>query len=444
MAHLSLSLLGPFQVTLAGEPVTGFESNKVRALLAYLAVEADRPHRREVLAALLWPDWPDRAARSNLRNALANLRKSIGDRYARPPFLLISRETIQFDTTSDYWLDVTAFRSSVEADLADRSAGRRLEEAVALYRGSFLEGFSLKDSVAFDDWSLLVRERLQRQVLTALHRLAAYYEERGEYERACDCARRQVELETWQEEAHQQLMRLLALSGQRGAALAQYETCRRLLAEELGVEPAKETTGLYELIRDGRLQVGVPSSARPRDLALKPPAFLAEKEPVKVERPVFVARERELAQMSRYLDAVLSGQGQVVLVTGEAGSGKTTLIHEFAGNCNAHTGPGDPYLPFREMLNLLTGDVEAGWSRGTITRENARRLWALLPVSVQALLDLGWELIDTLIPATALATRAAALAPDQADSGSAVQRVTASLARRRARFSSRPPVCWGR
>ena len=99
MAHLSLSLLGPFRVTLDGEPVTDFESTKVRALLAYLAVEADRTHRRDVLAGLLWPDWPDRDALSNLRYALSNLRQVIGDRTAEPPFLLITRNTLQFNTT---------------------------------------------------------------------------------------------------------------------------------------------------------------------------------------------------------------------------------------------------------------------------------------------------------------------------------------------------------
>jgi len=109
MAHLSLSLLGPFQVTLDGQPVTGFKSNKIRALLAYLAVEADRTHRREVLAGLLWPDWPDRDALSNLRYALSNLRRVIGDRQAEPPFLLVTRDTLQFNTASDCWLDVAAF-----------------------------------------------------------------------------------------------------------------------------------------------------------------------------------------------------------------------------------------------------------------------------------------------------------------------------------------------
>jgi DNA-binding SARP family transcriptional activator len=135
-------LLGPFQVTLAGELVTRFRSNKVRALLAYLAVEADRPHRREVLAALLWPEWPERAARAYLRNTLSDLRQAIGDHNTAPPYLLVSRTTIQFNMASDCRVDVQAFRALVEGDRADWPIDHLLEEALALYRGSFLEGLS--------------------------------------------------------------------------------------------------------------------------------------------------------------------------------------------------------------------------------------------------------------------------------------------------------------
>jgi DNA-binding SARP family transcriptional activator len=303
MAHLSLSLLGPFQMTLDGQPVTGFKSNKVRALLAYLAVEAHRPHRREVLAGLLWPDWPDREALSNLRYALANLRQVIGDRTAEPPFLLITRDTLQFNTASDHSLDVADFERQIAAgqrQIADQkdlqSAIRHLQSAIHLYQGSFLEGFSVSDSPAFEEWALFTREQIARQMSSALHGLAATYEQRGQYEPARSCAWRQVELEPWDEAAHQQLMRTLALSDQRSAALAQYETCRRLLAEELGVEPAAETTRLYEQIRDGKLQAPVPPPASPPDLTARLPLFLAE-EPPRVEMPVFVARERELAQL---------------------------------------------------------------------------------------------------------------------------------------------------
>jgi DNA-binding SARP family transcriptional activator/predicted ATPase len=425
MARLSLSCLGPFQVTLDGQPVTSFKSNKVRALLAYLAVEAARPHPREVLAGLLWPDWPDRDARSNLRYALSNLRRAIGDRArakgrdADPPFLLITRDTLQFNAASDHWLDVAAFTRLT--GLRDLSG---VEEAIALYRGSFLEGFSLADSPAFEEWALLTRERVARQMSSALHRLAESHEQRGQYEQAQSFARRQLELEPWDEVAHQQLMRALALNGQRSAALAHYEACCRSLAEELGVQPAEETTTLYEQIRDDKLKVPRPPLARPPVAVAEPPPFLSNEESAQVERPFFVAREPELAQLHQFLDLALAGQGRVVFVTGDGGSGKTTLVHEFSrrareahadlivasGNCNAYTGIGDPYLPFREILELLTGDVEARWAAGAISREHARRLWNTLPLAAQALVEMGPDLIDTFVLRAALLERATAYA----------------------------------
>jgi DNA-binding SARP family transcriptional activator len=250
MARLSLSLLGPFGATLDGAPVTGFDSNKVRALLAYLAVELARPHPRSYLAGLLWPDWPEPSALANLRGALANLRTAIGDREASPPFLLISRETIQLNPVSDHWIDAVAFSQIVQADAATSDG---LDQAIALYRGPFMEGFSVDDSATYEDWASLTRERLQRQILTAFQRLVEHREGQRDYGRACEVAWRWVELAPWQEGAHQATMRLLALSGQRGAALAQYEACRRALREELDVEPGEETRQLYERIRDGEL-----------------------------------------------------------------------------------------------------------------------------------------------------------------------------------------------
>ena len=220
MAHLSLSLLGSFEVAQDGQSVTGFKSNKERALLVYLAVEADRSHRREVLAGLLWPDWPDRDALNNLRYTLSDLRRVIGDHKAEPPFLLITRDTLQFNTASDYWLDVKAFTEMVETEKAHPPTIEQLQQAVPLYRGSFLEGFSVSDSAGFEEWALFTRERLARHVSSALHRLATIYEQRGEYEQAQSCAWRQIELEPSDETAHQQLMRTLALGSQRSAALA--------------------------------------------------------------------------------------------------------------------------------------------------------------------------------------------------------------------------------
>ena len=422
MGHLDVRLLGPFQVTLDGESVTGFRSDKVRALLAYLCTETAGPQRREKLAGILWPDWPESSARANLRRALADLRSVISDRDATPPFLSVTPQTIAFNTASDAWVDVAAF-----ADLTGegrRGSGRdpaRLEQAVALYQGEFLGGFSLADSPTFGEWVLFNRERWHRLVLDALQRLVQHYRQSGEYERGLGHAWRQVELDPWREEAHQQVMRLLAFSGRRGAALAQYETCRRVLAEELHVEPAPETTRLYEQIRDGTMAAPAPSSAPPLGLEVRHPAFLDDRV-VEAQRPIFVARDREMARLDGFLEMALAGQGRVVFITGGPGRGKTALLEEFArramaahpellvatGKCNALVDAGEPYLPFRELLAMLTGDVEARWAAGSIGRDHARRLWAALPIAAQALAECGPYVTGILLDGSALLSRAAA------------------------------------
>ena len=424
MAQLKISLLGPIQVTLGEQPITGFKSNKVRALLAYLAVESDKPHRRESLAGLLWPDWSEREALGNLRYTLSDLRRAIDDRVAEPPFLIISRDTIQFNTASDYWLDVAAFTEC----LGNQSTSiEEQEKAMELYKGAFLEGFSVDDSSAYDDWTLLTREKLVRQALTSLHTLADSHEERKEYEKVQSLAWRQLELEPWDESAHQRLMRVMALAGQRSSALAQYESCRKILNEELGIKPSEETQILYEQIRDGKLKLSKPASI-PQAFISKIPSFL-EMESPRMEIPLVVARESELEIMDGRLEQAFAGQGCVVFVTGEAGSGKTSLIHEFtrraqeangelivaSGNCNAYTGIGDPYLPFREILELLTGNVEARWAAGTITKDHALRLWNKLPVAVGTLAATGPDLIDTFVQRVALHERAHVSASGESD-----------------------------
>jgi len=324
MAHLSVSLLGPFQVTLDGAPVTAFESDKVRALLAYLAVEADRPQSRDKLAGLLWPNRTDRDARSNLRYALSNLRKAIGDRPTvdargtAPPFLRVSRQTIQFNGDSGSWVDVTAFANLLESPT---QTVRELEGAVDLYRGEFLEGFSLGDSVPFEEWVLFKREYMCRRLLYALHRLAATYERHGEYERALPYAWRQVELEPWQEKTHRQLMRLLALNGQRGAALVQYEACRRALAEELDVEPAPETTRLYAQIRDGGAGFGqVRDQAGAREVAQTPSASLP---PAQVRQPGWRTVGLKLTLIGSGLLLLIVAIIQAIMFFGMASSEKS-------------------------------------------------------------------------------------------------------------------------
>jgi DNA-binding SARP family transcriptional activator len=249
--------LGPFEVTLKGKPITSFETIKARALLAYLAAEAGSPHRREALAEMLWPDRPEGAARANLRHTLRALRLAIGDHQAQPPFLHTTRQAIALNPDADCWVDTHDFaRSLAGVERREGPEAEALEQALSLYRGAFLEDLSLPDAALFEEWRILKREQLQRQVLDLLSRLVAGYERQGEYQRALAPAWRKVDLEPWDETAHRQVMRLLARSGRRAEALGQYEACRKVLANELGVEPETETTQLYEQIQLGELGFG--------------------------------------------------------------------------------------------------------------------------------------------------------------------------------------------
>jgi DNA-binding SARP family transcriptional activator len=260
-----MALMGPFEVALDGKQVTWFQSDKARALLAYLAVEAASPHARHMLAGLLWPDVPDAHALHSLSQALCNLRTVLHDHAAPAPCFLVTPHTIQFDPHCDHWVDVTEFGRLVHWETGTPQQRTQspshpvtlsphlptLHQAIALYRGPFLEDLMLVDGAGFEEWAVIQRERLHRLLLETLIRLATIHEEEGDVEEALGCVWRQLELDPWLEEAHLQAMRLLAGAGRRSEALAQYNLCRRLLASELGVKPADVTTRLYERIRDG-------------------------------------------------------------------------------------------------------------------------------------------------------------------------------------------------
>ena len=169
MAALRIRLLGSFQVDLEETTVRGFESNKVRALLAYLAVESGQPHNRAKLAAMFWPEQPAGKAAPNLSRALYNLRLVIQDHRADPPYLLRSRDAVQFNPDSECWLDVRDFLEAqdqtraMDPSIPNDATGdlANLEAAVQLYRGDFLEGLAFDNSSSFDEWVLVLRQRFQ-------------------------------------------------------------------------------------------------------------------------------------------------------------------------------------------------------------------------------------------------------------------------------------------
>ncbi len=311
---LELSLLGTVVIIQNGESVSGQISAKSQALLCYLAVTGC-PQSREKLAGLLWADKSEASAKANLRKSLSDLRQLVGNA------LFITRQTVAFNRDSAYWLDVEVFESALAEDDPASEKLEPLREAVELYRGDFLEGLSVRQAVEFEEWVLSERERLRQMVIQALQRLSEAYTGRGEYAAGIEYTNRLLTLEPWQEEAHRQLMTLLARSGQHSAALAQYETCRRVLAEELGVEPLPETQALYH-----RLKTRRETSAHNLPLQTTP----------------FVGRQAELAQIAHYL-----GRDDCHLLTliGAGGIGKTRLALQAAGQALDAFADGVYFVP---------------------------------------------------------------------------------------------------
>ncbi len=325
MAHLSISLLGSFQVTRDGKPVTGFESAKERALLAFLAAESGRPHPREVLAELLWPERPPGVALANLRHVLANLRKAIADASAQPPFLLITQATLQFNLASDTRVDLVEFTAYLHNIASAPPAA--CQAALALRQGPFLEGFTLPGSPQFEEWVVVMAEQVNHLAGQALTRLANECVDRGDFAQAADWTLQQLPLEPWNEEVHQQLIWQLAMAGQSAAALHHYEICRRMLAKELGVEPQPATQALVDRIRRGE-----PIMANPTGQERKTPLPVAPvARPGTVQLPsrppVFLGRAAELEQMAVRL---ADPDCRLLTVVGPGGMGKTLLAVEAA------------------------------------------------------------------------------------------------------------------
>ena len=237
---------------------------------------------------------------TNLRGALSSLRKHLGD------YLIITRDTVAMNPDAHVWLDAAA--------LEEQLGSGRTKEAVGLYQGDFLEGFFVRGCPGFEDWVSVERERLHRILLDGLGKAVAACIEANDCQEGITYASHMLQLDPLMEEAHRQLMRLLTFSGQRSAALAQYEACRALLAEELGAEPEPETIALYEEILAGDLSTPTETTAPP------PHNLLVQVTP-------FVGRESELAELGRLL-----GDPDVRLVTvvGAGGMGKTRLALEAA------------------------------------------------------------------------------------------------------------------
>ncbi|MEM7128515.1 MAG: tetratricopeptide repeat protein [Chloroflexota bacterium] len=311
MVPLVVKLLGEFSVTRQGNLLTKFYSDKVRALLAYLVVEAEQSHSRAKIAGLLWPEQDETKARQNLRQALAQLRKSLREKENPIPYILANQQTIRWNPESPYALDVSAFEQAMETSNGAATA-------LKWYQGDFLDGFFVDDSAAFEDWMLIQREQLRHDALAAFEMAVAQHEYQEEYAEAQRLALRWRAIDPLQEDVYQALMRCALAQDDPNQTLAYYERCVEVLSTEMGVPPNGETVALRD---KARLQSGQVTGAE----SSQSPLF--QQPPLPTPPTPFIGRIQELIE----IDSQLSDPAcRLLNLVGLGGMGKTRLALEAA------------------------------------------------------------------------------------------------------------------
>ena len=362
---------------------------KAMALLSYLAVTA-KPHERDALATLFWPDSSQSQARTALSRHLSELNKLVPE-----DIFTLEAETVSL--SGPLWLDVTEFTTALSACAEATAAHLPILQAAALYYDDFLAGFTLPDCPDFDSWQFFQAEGLRQQFAATLEKLVQLEQRQGDYEGAMAHARRWLALDPLNEPVHRALMTLYAQAGQLAAALRQYQLCHQTLADELGIAPATETTQLYERIRAGsygreagrqedrgakvRSKISPLNPSEGQGIKLSEPSLGGESPtpsltlPLKREGTVprhnlsaqttpFIGRERELSQLTERLT---DPDTRLVTILGPGGMGKTRLARQVGRRLLGQFADGiwflslaavdaDTFGPaFNPLLNGLAG-----------------------------------------------------------------------------------------
>jgi len=310
---LEIRTFGGLSIRIDGRLIGGLGSKKAEALLVYLMVDR-RQHTRDELATLLWPESTEQHASTSLRVVLSVLRKNLAD------YLDICRDSAGINTDTSAYIDVI--------DLEQKLAGGKIEQALQLYQGDFLQGFHIQESVEFENWLQWQQEHLRVLITGALHRAISRAIEAGEYAKARTLIQRLLEIEPLDELAYYQSIFLHGVEGERTAALTQYEKCCQTLRDELGVEPSEELQELHERIQRG----DKPST-------LIPP--LPENN-LPAPQTSFIGRETELAEIGALIQ---DPTYRLLALVGPGGSGKTRLAIQAAGEALRCFRDGTFFVP---------------------------------------------------------------------------------------------------
>jgi DNA-binding SARP family transcriptional activator/Tfp pilus assembly protein PilF len=319
---LTVNLLGTPEVEVNQNPIK-VDTRKAIALIAYLVVE--KSATRDTLASLLWADSSQDKARAALRRTLSALRRATGGDYISADRNMVS---LVGDITSDHEIMSSELAATTDHDHSETDVCGlcvpHLRRATGLYRGDFLQGFSIRSSPDFEDWTRNIAESTRRRAGEAFNRLGAALASQGEYPAAIAAVNHWISLDPLHEPAHRFVMLLHAWAGDRPGAIESYRRCVAVLDQELGVAPLEETTELYEAILDEDLPP--PPGARRR--------VQAETTPDSPGRADLIDRDVELRILHDHMHSATTN-GRVIAVTGAPWMGKTRLLEELASDARS-------------------------------------------------------------------------------------------------------------
>ena len=351
MSSPRLAVLGSLRVLNEKQTIHLFASLPAM-VVGYLACAggSGRPVTRSRLAGTLWPEESEAHARTNLANALYRLRRVLGDEIAGQ-LLCVSDETVAL---CDVSIDADEFQSlAASSHLSDWRA------ALDLYHGDLLEDLDV-------EWALARRVKYQDIYLALLERICNALTQTGEYVEALSVAHRWTLADPLNEESHRSAMRLYACLGRPAAALQQHDHLVRLLDQELGIAPMRESSALSGTIRSE-----------------------AERLPSTPWQPI-IGRRAERAQLLRLAENAQTGRGSLVFVEGEAGIGKTRLLSAFAEGADwrglmTAWGRGNPfggpkrYAPLDGAFIQACSGPRIDFLRSRLTSQNLELLATLAP-----------------------------------------------------------------
>jgi len=380
----------------AGAPLRLPATARSRSLFAYLIVHRERPHPRERLADLFWPARPRTKALRSLSTALWHIRRVLpsGD------YILADAHTVRFNPQSDYWLDVEEFQASdseVSGSFSPRLGAlkpealeeerERLQRAVALYRGDFLDGF-------YDDWCLEERYRLEGVYLRALERLMAVHEALDQPKAALRYGDRLLACDPLREDVHRAVIRLQVRLGNRAEAVRQARRCRAVLRSELGVDLAPETAALCDDLLGPAWRRETAEPVLPQQERAAPGPLFGI-----LDHPPFVGREAVWSLLLSRWEQAAGGEGRLVFISGEAGIGKSRLAEEL-GHWVRQRGGWTARADCYEYERALPHGPLADLLRATLACTGTEMLEALPSWQVEELARLAPDQILHLPSAT--------------------------------------------